>query len=226
MNTDYRTPTVALLEYLDRLAVQTKGLRLSRAKGQCCQQFALSDLELQDANGSRIQENTLVRNAVAKVRDGGFVNARVPAGAEPAYANVEPYSADQPPLIGAPAEGRLSSRPETDRFIREFASRERTSGAMWAKHVVNELLPELGFPPLEAKRLLRELESEGLVTTTKVPSRNNPEFLATRFHLNRDHPRVKAVLEAQDVPRGRNRPLIKLPPGSESLSEQLIRERR
>ena len=98
---------------------------------------------------------------------------------------------------------------------------------MWAKHVVNDFLPELGLPPAEAKRFLSQLESKGVIETTRVPSRNNPEFLATRFHLNRDHPQVKAVLQpgpADAVGSARRR--IKLPPGAEPVSETLIRERR
>ena len=98
---------------------------------------------------------------------------------------------------------------------------------MWAKHVVNEFLPELGLPPVEGKRFLSRLESEGVIATTKVRSRNNPDFLATRFHLNRDHPQVKAVLQpGQADAVGSARRRIKLPPGAEPVSETLIRERR
>ncbi|MGQ9652410.1 MAG: hypothetical protein ACUVXJ_20145 [Phycisphaerae bacterium] len=233
---------MAYLAALQSKAERDPHLTLFQAMAESCKEFGLENVVLQDAARKRIHGRTLVSKAVREVRQGGYVTATIamqtPDNGEQPVETTGIVRADSP----APdpsnnqrsrdaytdyPQASSSSDQEVERFVREFDQRERTGGAMWAKYVVNTFLPELGMSPLEGKRFLRQIEAEGVISTTKVPSRNNPEFSATRFHLNRDHPMVKTVLE-QAKPIGRSivRPLIKLPPGSEPLSEQIIRERR
>jgi hypothetical protein len=82
----------------------------------------------------------------------------------------------------------------TDMFLREFMRLENRHDFMWAGYIVRELLPRLGFAPEEAKLVLDHLRAEKLVTISKVPNPKNPDFPATGVHLNREHPRVKALL--------------------------------
>lgn len=224
---------VSLVSYLQSLAQSNPGARLSQVKSAFCEHFGLIDVEFQDADGKRVPENTQVLNAVPRAC---FVRLTIPCTA-PHIVTAVVERADSPgesavpgPRPQAPEGTPLAgSSPENEHleiFVRQFDQRERSSGQMWAKYVVNTLLPDIGLAPIEGKRFLRRLEAEGLIRTTKVPSRDNPAFSATRFHLNREHPRVQAILEGGRQTGPRIRPLIKLPPGSELVSETLIRERR
>jgi hypothetical protein len=100
---------------------------------------------------------------------------------------------------GAPAPGLrdLSTEDRYDLFLREFVRLEGRHRFMWAGYIVRELLPRLGFPPDEAKVVLDHLRAENLVSMTKVPNPRNPEFPATGVQLNREHPRIRALLAEQ-----------------------------
>lgn len=97
-------------------------------------------------------------------------------------------------LPAAKGEAFLTD-PRCTEFVREFLRLEQHHDFMWAGYVVRELLPRLGFLPEEAKLVLDQLRDEELVSTSKVPNPKNPNFPATGVCLNRDHPRVKALLE-------------------------------
>jgi hypothetical protein len=100
---------------------------------------------------------------------------------------------------GAPAPGSrdLSTEDRYDLFLREFVRLEGRHRFMWAGYIVRELLPRLGFPPDEAKVVLDRLRAENLVSMTKVPNPRNPDFPATGVQLNREHPRIRALLAEQ-----------------------------
>lgn len=97
---------------------------------------------------------------------------------------------------GAPPAdvSKLSMDERTDLFLREFMRLENRHDFMWAGYIVREMLPRLGFAPEEAKLVLDHLRAEKLVTISKVPNPKNPDFPATGVHLNREHPRVQALL--------------------------------
>ncbi len=95
---------------------------------------------------------------------------------------------DAPPAPEPSAEARC------DEFIREFARLEQRHEFMWAGYIVRELLPRVGFPDAEAKVVLDRLRMDGILHMTKVPNPKNPHFPATGARLNRQHPRVIAVL--------------------------------
>jgi len=95
---------------------------------------------------------------------------------------------DAPPAPEPSAEARC------DQFIREFARLEQRHEFMWAGYIVRELLPRVGFPDAEAKVVLDRLRMDGILHMTKVPNPKNPHFPATGAKLNRQHPRVIAVL--------------------------------
>jgi hypothetical protein len=238
----------AYLSALEAKAQANPRITLEKATPDVCSAFHLRDVELIDAQEVRIPRHTQVRNALPKLRAGGYVQPMIPVNT----ATLERYQnptftapsdeslhsggpfLEERPAVARGAEARPSAGPpeppiSLERFVREFDQRERINGAMWAKYVVNSLLPELGCPASEAKLFLRRIEAEGILFTTQVPSRDHPERPATRFHLYREHPSVRAILQRETGgPAARRiiRPMIKLPPGSEPLSEQIIRERR
>jgi len=84
-------------------------------------------------------------------------------------------------------------------FVREFHRLERRHEFMWAGYIVRELLPRLGFPVMEAKIVLDRLRSEGIVTVSKVPNPQNPEFPATGVCLNHEHDTVKQILASAET---------------------------
>nr|QDY92636.1 hypothetical protein fos2004AM_00005 [uncultured Planctomycetota bacterium] len=121
------------------------------------------------------------------------------------HAQLTPESRFQP----GEAATDSSTTPFHEAFIREFARLEQRHEFMWAGYVVRELLPRMGFPLNETKLILDRLCSEGILAISKVPNPKNPNFPATGVQLNREHPRVRAALEAQPAE----------PPPNESPSE-------
>lgn len=65
---------------------------------------------------------------------------------------------------------------------------------MWAGYIVREMLPRLGYPPEEAKVVLDQFRAEQIITVMKVPNPKNPLFPATGVQLNREHPKVAAII--------------------------------
>lgn len=84
--------------------------------------------------------------------------------------------------------------PRYTQFLHEFLRLEQHHDFMWAGYIVRELLPRIGFAAEEAKAVLDRLRVEEVIIITKVPNPKNPDFPATGVKLNRDHPRVKALL--------------------------------
>lgn len=112
-------------------------------------------------------------------------------------------------------------------LIREFDRRQAKGpipGFIYTGFIINDLLPGLGFSPIESRRILRQLEAKGIVTTVTKSNPDNPDRRTTFVELNRDHPLVRKILGngqaalATELPLGRSR--------GELGSELLIRERR
>jgi len=151
--------------------------------------------------GRRIPGDTPLRDAWEDLRECNvrLQVAHVPARAGPAEttaatASTAPTSRfrEGPSVLESQD---ITADPRFDEFLREFARLEEHHQFMWAGYVVRELLPRLGFPAEEAKLVLDRLRSENLVTVSKVPNPKNPDFPATGVHLNREHPRMKVLLE-------------------------------
>jgi len=145
------------------------------------------DLALQQARGQLWDVSVRVQCAPAAARP----DAAAPGGAESRFREGS----------SAPPPGDIGADQRYEAFLREFVRLEQRHEFMWAGYIVRELLPRLGFPAEEAKVVLDRLRAENLVTMTKVPNPKNPDFPATGVQLNREHPRVKALLGTPSVNR-------------------------
>lgn len=105
-----------------------------------------------------------------------------------------------PPPSRFQPEPVLSPEARVDWFIREFSRLEDTHEFMWAGYIVKEFLPRIGLATPEARAMLDQLQDDGIVTVNKLPNPRNPEHPASGVELNRDHPRVQAILQQQASP--------------------------
>ncbi len=119
-----------------------------------------------------------------RVRGSADGDARPTAAPDPASR----FHAGQPPADDQSPDARF------ERFVRDFDRLEQHHEFMWAGYVVREFLPRCGFPADEAKVILDRLRAEGILAVSKVQNPRNPGFPATGVRLNRDHPRVTAIL--------------------------------
>lgn len=122
----------------------------------------------------------------------------------------------------APGNGKSSVDVQVERFVRELdALEQKAPGAfVWIGYVLKEKLPAMGLSADDARAFLERLQEQGIVVTSKVPNKRNPDFPATRVQLNRDHSIVQQVVRGRRTTRFQP---IKIRGGS--ISDDIIRDR-
>lgn len=204
--------------------------RLSLVEEQLAETVSADEIRFLNVDRKPIHGKTLFRKALEMAR---YVEVRLPLenwtraeSPQPppkSFSETVPVALDSSTETPTTTQGSgiaLSVTFNEQFFIREFDRRERERGDIWAGFVVNDLLPGLGFSAFESKRILRQLEAQGVVQTSTRPNPANPEHPATFVRLNRDHPRVRAALQNGVSMRARVRVT------GEPVSETIIRERR
>ncbi|HPC21361.1 MAG: hypothetical protein KBH81_13495 [Phycisphaerae bacterium] len=158
--------------------------------------LGLDEIQFQGPDGHELRADTTLQQALEQYAAVAVKLQIKPVAAPAAAPSAAAPAAESRFREGAPAAdvSKLSMDERTDMFLREFMRLENRHDFMWAGYIVRELLPRLGFAPEEAKLVLDHLRAEKLVTISKVPNPKNPDFPATGVHLNREHPRVKALL--------------------------------
>lgn len=202
-------------------------LTLSAAAARLAAELDLDALRFLDANRRALPGQTLYRNALhdAVVVE---ITLRIPPN-----EGVAPTPDARPSLSVSTQTDRPLPAPPPDlqddllrRVVLELARRDQQGRPMWIGYVLQTLLPQLGVSGPEASAFYRQLESEGLVVSRKVPNPKNPQFPSTMVALNREHPRIRSMLnehrDTGDTRGGFARVRVR----GEPVSETLIRERR
>lgn len=101
------------------------------------------------------------------------------------------------PVLARPARPkRTPSEDELiEAFVHDFVRLEEKSKFMWAGFVVKQMLPRIGVARSDAKDFLDLLRNREIVLISKVTNPNNPDYPATAVRLNREHERVREVLQ-------------------------------
>lgn len=217
---------------LVELAELEPGINIKATKRILSATWNPNEIEILDENGEPIHGLTHLSNAL-----GQRFTVRVVFEADYEPEDVSPRviedrsekedDAISPEQHGASAEVLASSRKETvdpivERVITSLAAQERRRDFIWAGFVVNDLLPGLGAEKREAQVLFDRMVDDGIISLSKTPNPNNPDFPSTRVQLNRDHPDVQRVLSKN----GRTRSFEPVAIRGEPLSTTIKRERR
>jgi len=215
-----------------KLAEIKPGINVKSAKQLLAATWNAGEIEILDENGEPIHGRTRLSNALARP-----FTLRVvceveyePEDTSPGLIkdeNEEDDDAISTEQHGTPAEVLASSHLETvdpivERVIASLAAQERRRDFIWAGFVVNDLLPGLGAEMREAQVLFDRMVDDGIISLSKTPNPNNPDFPSTRVQLNRDHPDVQRVLSKNGRAKGFEPVAIRGDP----LSTTIKRERR
>jgi hypothetical protein len=221
------TPANLTVAYLRFYAERHREERLSLAVTGLAQQLGARRVALLDDRGEPLHGRFLLGNALREAARFAIEFELNPEDAD------RSSDEDAAPPVSRPANGPPGrSEPPgatpaigdlRESFIREFDRLERYNDFMWIGFVLKTLLPQIGLSELEARDFFRQLESDGIVVTSKEPNPRRPEFPTTRVRLNREHPAVRQAL-ASGAPPQRRFPLGRVT--GELLSETIIRERR
>jgi hypothetical protein len=214
-----------LITAIRGLAARSPELTLAQAApelGALARKEGARTVQFLDSSGQPLRLNTRLQNAVAKADS---VSINVPWNSSPASpeagSGAAPTLQSAAPVVPGPVSEPAGLSAARERFIVEFDRLERANSFMAAKYVIDSLIPRVGIPSPDAKQFLRDLVAAGIVETTRVPSRRNPEFQATRVQLNRTHAAVERVLGNGKSPDFQP---IRIPGGP--LSEDIISNRR
>lgn len=194
-------------------------LSLKEAEVRLAEELGFDDLELLDSSQRPIHGRTLFKNALETASSIQVVCQL----RDPSFKGV---GTRQVPELDGSSSGLNRKEPINGSFanlVRELDRIER-KGAIWAGFLVREFLPGLGIPAHETRQLVRDLEREGVILTSKRPNPNNPDHPTTFVQLNREHSRVKAVLEAAQERRNESFRPIAIQGGP--VSDDIVRDRR